>query len=169
MAPSIGDRDPRPIDRLLRTFEVALEETEHFELVEPDRADYRFEFTVHEVHVDDKEDIGPIDWFSYKFFGLYLVGTARLGGALYDARTGEQIGANLERRGQYRILEGKAFRGYQDSYLDLLGMGSSFTKTGEPAVANAIQKAIVKLIADIARGTEEQEQTGRARQKNADE
>ena len=167
MAPAIGDRDPRPIDRFRRTFEVALQHTEHFELVSEDEADFHFALTINEVHVQDIEEVGFIDWFSYAFFNSYLVATARIGGALSDS-SGNQIGANFERRGQYRILTGKVFRSKPDLFLDLLNTGSSFSKTGSPAAANAVQKAIVKLVADIATGTAEQEQTGRARQKDAD-
>ncbi len=168
MAPSIGNRDPRPTDRFLRTFEVALAQTEHFELVDPSEADFTFALTINEVNVQDIEDVGFFDWFNYAFFNKYLVATARIGGALYGS-DGEQIGANLERRGQYRILTGKMFRSKPDLYLDLLSTGSSFSKTGSPAASNALQKAIVKLVADVAKGTEVQEQTGKARKKIADE
>jgi len=167
MAPPVGDRDPRPIDRFRRTFEVAMQNTEHFELVPEQEADFHFALTVNEVKVQDIEEVGFFDWFNYAFFNAYLTSTARIGGALFGI-DGEQIGANLERRGQYRILTGKVFRSKPDLFLDLLGTGSSFSKTGSPAAANAVQKAIVKLVADVAKGTEEQEQTGRARQKNAD-
>ena len=85
----------------------------------------------------------------FKFMGLALKTKARLAGVLYDS-DGEQIGAILEQRGSYERPEGVEYDDEEDEFLNLLGMGSYFSKTAPPGPANAIQKAIVKLIADLA-------------------
>ena len=153
MARGTSSRDPRPIDRLRRTIMEGMRATRHFSVVEPDEnPEYLLKFTVAELSVDNEDDIGCIDWFSYKFFGLYRISTARLGATVYDARSNEPIGADIEQFGKYQILEGKAFRSYEDKYANLLGMSTGFSKDGGDmlAMANALQKAIVRLIADVS-------------------
>lgn len=165
-----GGADRRPIDQLRRTLELAVRSTGRFEPVDDEgAADYRLAFSVRELTAEDPKDLGWIAWLNWKFFGRYLVATARLGGAVYDGPSGEQIGPDFEQRGQYRLLEGKAFRSQADPYLDLLGMGASFAKTGSPARSNALQKACWKLIHATAEATTEVRGPGQARTKDADE
>ncbi len=167
MARGGGSQDRAPIERFRRTIEVAMRSSGHFEPVSED-ADYRLELSVAEVTVESKDDLGMIDWVMWKFFSRYLVATARVGGVVYD-ESGRQIGPDIEERGQYRIVSGKAFRSATDPYLDLMGMGSSFAKTGSPAVSNALQKASVKLVHAVAEATAEEDAPAKPRVKDADE
>jgi hypothetical protein len=154
MAGSGGGPDKAPMERFRRTIEGAMKSTGHFAPVSED-PDYRLELSVQEVKVETKEDLGMIDWFMWKFFSRYLVASVRLGGVLYD-KAGQQVGPDIEELGQYRIVSGKAFRGAQDPYLDIMGMGSSFAKTRPPAASNAMQKASVKLIRAVAEATDQE-------------
>jgi hypothetical protein len=169
MAAGTSSRDPRPIDRLRRTIMEGMRTTRHFRVMEEEeKPDYVLKFTVSEITVDDEEELGCIDWFNYKFFGLYLTATVRVGATLYSGDTREPVGANIEQFGRYQLLEGKAFRSYRDEYVNLLGMGTGFTKGGRPAVANALQKAIVRLIHDVANATEQKADAPTARIKEAE-
>jgi hypothetical protein len=169
MAAGTSSLDARPIDSLRRTIMDGMRATGHFRVLEPEEhPEYVLKFTVSEVSVEDPELLGCIDWFNYKFFSLYLVATARLGATLYSGESKEPIGANIEQAGRYQILEGKAFRSYQEDYLDLLGMGTSFSKGRHPAVANALQKAIVRLIDAVATATENKAEAVGPRKKDVE-
>lgn len=168
LARAIGDTNQRPIDQLLKTFIVALNHTERFAIVDESEADYLFTLAVRELSVETEKDLSTMESMELKFMGKRLNATALLAGALYDAN-GTQIGATYEQLGRYELHEGKVFGDGEDEFLDLLGMGSSFSKKNNPGLANAVQKAIVKLVNDIANGTRERRPSGEARKKDADQ
>ncbi len=168
LARAIGESSQRPVDQLLRTFVVALTSTERFTIVDEALADYRFVFTVRDLTVETEKELSTMESMKLKFMDKRLKATALLAGVLYDAN-GQQIGATFEQRGRYEIQEGGVFGDEEDEFLNLLGMGSSFSKTNNPGLANAVQKAIVKLVNDIAEGTRERRPVGQARKKDAEQ
>lgn len=169
MTAGSGSQGRRPIDQLRLTIEAAMIESGHFAIVPEERADYRVAFAVEEVTDESQSEQGMTDWFMWKFFNRYLVARVRLSGAVTDTVNGQQVGPDIEESGQYRIMTGKAFRSGTDEGLNLLGMRASFAKNRSPAVSNAMQKAIVKLISEVSRVTSVQAGPAKPRQKEVNE